>query len=157
MPLNCGDFCPDLQRRVNLYDFTWLVYIIESLDRNIGAWHDSITLQILPGIKIGVKYIRYTSEYIPKLQIHQQSHLTRKVLSWHNSSTQVFVTGSNMDHHWIIIKAGSSLDHHQNYIITRSSSKVDHHCFCYLDQLVLSLNSTHHRKFYRARPFSFWL
>ena len=47
------------------------------------------------------------------LQIHQHSLLTRKVFSWHNSSTQVFVIGSsskldhhkNMDHQWIIIIA----------------------------------------------------
>ena len=32
-----------------------------------------------------------------------------------------------MDHHWIIIKVGSSLDHHQRWIITRSSSKMDQH------------------------------
>ena len=51
----------------------WLVYIIESPNRNIGAWHDSITLQILLGINIGVQYIIYTSEYISKLQIHQHS------------------------------------------------------------------------------------
>ena len=28
-------------------------------------------LKILPGINIGVQYMKYTSEYIPKLQIHQ--------------------------------------------------------------------------------------
>ena len=116
----------------------------------------------------------YTSEYILKSQIHQHSLLTRKVFSWHNSSAQVFFSGSTskLDHHWIIIKAGSSLDHHQSWIMTGSSSKLDHHwiiikdgssldhhhhCFRYLDQLVLSLNSTRHRKFYRVSPFSCWL
>ena len=44
---------------------------IETPDQNIGAWHDSITLQTLPRINIGVKYIKNTSEYIPKLQLHQ--------------------------------------------------------------------------------------
>ena len=49
--------------------------------------------------------MKYTSEYIPKLQIHQHSLLTRKVFSRHNSSTQVLVTrsSSKLHHHWIII------------------------------------------------------
>ena len=51
-------------------DLTWLVYIIEPPDGNIGAWHDSIKLNIL-GINIRVQYIRYKSEYILKLQLHQ--------------------------------------------------------------------------------------
>ena len=33
--------------------------------------HDLFTLQILHEINIGVQYIKYTSEYILKLQIHQ--------------------------------------------------------------------------------------
>ena len=33
--------------------------------------HDFLTLLILSGINIGVQYIRYTSQYISKLQIHQ--------------------------------------------------------------------------------------
>ena len=33
--------------------------------------HDLFTLQILFGINIRVQYIKYTSEYIVKLQIHQ--------------------------------------------------------------------------------------
>ena len=33
--------------------------------------HDLFTLLILLGINIGVQYIRYTSQYISKLQIHQ--------------------------------------------------------------------------------------
>ena len=86
---------------------------------------------MLPRINIGVQYIKYTSEYILKLQIHQQSLLTRKVFSQHNSLAQVFFSissGSSLDnHHWIIIETGSSLDYHQKWIITRSSSKLDHH------------------------------
>ena len=35
VPLNCGDYFPDLQWRVNLYDFTWLDYINDSPNRNI--------------------------------------------------------------------------------------------------------------------------
>ena len=35
---------PWLKQRVNLNEFTWLFYIIDSLDRNIGVWHDSLTL-----------------------------------------------------------------------------------------------------------------
>ena len=169
-------------------------YTIESPDQNIGAWHDSITLQILPRKNIGVQYIRYTSEYIPKLQICQHSLLTRKVFSWHNLSAQVFFfvssgsssshlhlqvifivksSSSSLDHQWIIIKFGSSLlDHHQVWIITwfgvsldhhlisisiKAGSSLDHHhhhYFRYLNQMVLSLHSSHHRKFYRAIPFS---
>ena len=34
--------------------------------------HDLFTLQQLPYRNIGVQYIIYTNEYIPKLQIHQQ-------------------------------------------------------------------------------------
>ena len=145
MPRNYGDFNPWTIRRVTLYDFTWLVYIIESLDRNIGAWHESITLQILSRVNIGVQYIKYTSEYILKLQIHRHSLLTRKVFSWHNLSAQVFFSvssGSSSSHlhlqvififksssssshlhcQVIFIKSGSSLDHHQVWIITGSSS-----------------------------------
>ena len=112
--------------------------------------HDFIILMTLPIGTLGYNEIqmilpigtsryniRYTSEYIPKLQIQQHSLLTRKVLSWHNTSPQLFFSGSSskLDHHWIIIKAGSSLDHHH------------HHFFHYLDQLVLSLNY----KFNKAR------
>ena len=46
--------------------------------------------QTLIKINIRVQYIRYTSEYIPKLQLHQHSLLTRKVFSRHNLSAQVF-------------------------------------------------------------------
>ena len=60
--------------------------------------HDLITLMIL---LIGIsgyneiQYIRYTSEYILKLQRHQHSLLTRKVLSRHNLSAQVFFSVSS--------------------------------------------------------------
>ena len=52
-----------------------------------------------------IQYIKYTSEYIPKLQIHQQSLLTRNVFSSHHSLAQVFIIGSSskLDHHLIII------------------------------------------------------
>ena len=64
--------------------------------------HDLITLMILPIGTSGtneIQYMKYTIEYIPKLQIHQHSLLTRKVFSWHNSLAQVFVTRSSLDHH----------------------------------------------------------
>ena len=32
-----------------------------------------------------------------------------------------------------------------------------HHCSRYLEQMVLSLNSSHHRNFYKSIPFSCWL
>ena len=92
-----------------------------------------------------MKYnIRYTSEYILKLQIHQHSLLTRKVFSWHNSSAQVFVTGTS-----------SKMDHHQSWIITGSSSKLYRHWiiiiitapdilrkWCYLSILLIIGSST---------------
>ena len=114
--------------------------------------------------------IRYTREYIPKLQIHQHSLLTRKVFSWHNSSAQVFITrsSSNLDHHWIII------------IITASSISIK---WCYLSILLITGSSTEPTLFhvgcrlslhvglplqsqsffildvglYRANPFSYWM
>ena len=129
------------------------VYIIETPDQKIKAWHDSITLQTHPKIKIGVQYIRNTCEYIPMLQLHQDSLLTRKVFYWHNLSAQFFFSvssGSSSSHlhrQVIFIKSGSSLDldHHWIWIITAGSSWV------------LSLDSSLHRKFYRASPFSCWM
>ena len=105
------------------------------VDRNIGVWHDSITLQILPGINIKVQYIRYTSEYIPKLQIHQHSLLTRKVFSRHNLSAQVLfsISSRSSSSHlhlqviFIVKSSSSSLDHHLIWSITGSSSSLDHH------------------------------
>ena len=167
MPHNCRDFNPWTIRRVTLYEFTWLFYIIESPDRNIRAWHDSNTLQILPEINIGVQDIRYTSEYILKLQIHQHSLLTSKVFSRHNLSAQVFFSVSSesssssrhlhlqsifffnssssldLDHQsiWIIITgSGSSLDldHHWT-----SSLDLDHHSIWIITPGSSSLN--HHR------------
>ena len=75
-----------------------------------------------------------------------------------------FITRSGssrlLDHHCIIIKFDSSLDldHHQVWIIITSGSSLDldHHHQCYL-RMVLSLDSSCHRKFYRASPFSCWL
>ena len=52
--------------------------------------HELNTLMILPIGTLGtneIQYMKYTSEYILKLQIHQQSILTRKVFSLHNLST----------------------------------------------------------------------
>ena len=91
--------------------------------------HDFFTLMILPIGTSGtdqIQYMKYISEYIPKLQLHQHSLLTRKVFSRHNLSAQVFFSGSSskLDHYLIKIKVGSSLDHHQSYIITGSSSSL---------------------------------
>ena len=44
----------------------------------------------------------------------------------HHQSWIITISSSNLDHHWIIIKAGSSLDYHQSWIITGSSWKLDH-------------------------------
>ena len=96
--------------------------------------------------------IRYRSECILKIQINQHSLLTRKVFSWHSSSVKFFVTGS-----FIKFGSSSSLDHDQSRIIMKDGSSLDHHhnhCSYYLNQMVLSLNSSHHKKFYRDSPFS---
>ena len=140
---------------MNLHDFIILVTL------PIGtSGYNEIQMILLIGTS---KY--NISEYILKLQIHQHSLLTRKVFSRHNLSAQVlfsissgsssshlhlqviFIVKSSLDldHHWIIIKVGSSLDHHH------------HHCFRYLNQMMLSLHYSHHMKFYRAIPFSCWL
>src|SRR5882757_5845852 len=67
-----------------------------------------------------VQYMKYTNEYIPKLQIHQHSLLTRKVFSRHNLSAQVLFS----------VSFGSSSSHlHQIWSITGSSSSLDHHCW----------------------------
>ena len=122
--------------------------------------------QTLPKINIKVQYIRYTSEYIPKLQLHQHSLLTRKVFSRHNLSAQVFFSvssGSSSSHLrlqvvFIVKSSSSSLDHHLVLSITGSSLDHHHHnCFRYLNQIVLSQHSSRHSKFYRANPFSCWL
>ena len=100
-----------------------------------------------------MKYnIRYTSEYIQKLQINQHSLLTRKVFSRHNLSSQVFFSvssglssshlhlqvififkSSSPSSHlhcqviFIFKSSSSSLDHHLIWIITGSSLSLDHH------------------------------
>ena len=92
--------------------------------------HDLITLIILQIGTSGtneIQYMKYTSEYISNLQIHQHSLLTRKIFSRHNSSSQVFITGSK-------------LDHHQSWIITRSSSKLDHHWIIINTASAISIN-----------------
>ena len=92
--------------------------------------HELFTLLILSIGTSGtnqIQYMKYTSEYIPKIQIHQHSLLTRKIFSWHNSSAQVFFSRSSLDHHqhWIITRSSSSLDHY--WIITKDVSSLDHH------------------------------
>ena len=60
MLLNCGDFVPELKKG-GLISMTL---------------HDLIRLMILPVGTSGtneIQYIKYTSEYIPKLQIHQHN------------------------------------------------------------------------------------
>ena len=44
--------------------------------------HESITLQIHPGINIWLQYIRNTSEYILKLQLHQQISIEAEYIQW---------------------------------------------------------------------------
>ena len=145
--------------------------------------YTEIEMVLLIG-KLGYN-IRYTSEYILKLQIHQHFLLTRKVFSRHNLSAHVFFSvssGSSMSFHHVhlrfififklssssshlhiqvifIFKSSSSsdLDHHWN-IITGSGSSLDldHHYWIIItgSSQVLSHDSSHHRKFYKAGPFS---
>ena len=65
-----------------------------------------------------VQYIRYMDEYIPKLQIHQHSLLTRKVFSRPNLSVQVFFSVSS--------RSSSSSHHLQVIFIFRSSLSSIH-------------------------------
>ena len=63
---------------MTLHDlFTLLNLLIGTSGYGMNQLH----LDILPRINIGLQYIKYISEYIPKLQIHQHSLLTRKVIS----------------------------------------------------------------------------
>ena len=106
-----------------------------------------------------LNYIIYTSEYIPKLQIHQHSLLTRKVFSRHNWSAQVFFSVSSGSsaysshlhhlHHLhrqvIFIKSGSSLDHHRVWIITWSGlTPLDHNRVWIITWSRSSSNMDHH-------------
>ena len=146
-----------------------MTFIIEtSRSEHRGmTWLKYITIH--PEINIELQYIGNTDEYIPKLQLHQHSLLTRKVFSWHKFLVLVFFSGSSrhlhlqfififkssssssLYHHriWIITGSSSRLDHHLIWIITAGSS-LGHHHWCYL-------NSTRHKKFYRSNPFSCWL
>ena len=140
-----GNLPPWTTRRVNLNSIVGTISPTYKGGLISMTLNELITLMNLP---IGtsrtnkIQYMKYTSEYIPKLQIHQHSLLTRKVFSWHNLSAHVFFsrTFSNMNHHWIIIKYGSSLDHHQIWIITRSSSKLDHHWIIIITASTISIN-----------------
>ena len=155
MPLNYGDFSLRSTRRVNLKSIVGEISSTYNGGLTSTTLHDFI---ILMNFLIGTsryneiqliiprgtsRYnIRYTSKYIPKLQIHQHSLLTRKVFSRHKFSTRVFFSVSSgssssschlhihldLDHHLIyiiIIGSGSSLgpDHH-GFIITGSRSSL---------------------------------
>ena len=109
--------------------------------------------QLHPRINIGLQYIRNTSEYIPKLQFHQHSLLTRKAFSRHNLSTQVFFfvpsRSSYIRRHvqviFIFKLSSSSSIHHQFQIITQSgSSSLDlDHPLTWIISRALSLDLDH--------------
>ena len=93
--------------------------------------HDLLTLIILLIGTLGaneIQYMKYTSEYIMKLQLHQHSLLTRKVFSRNNLLEQVFFSISSeslsTSHHLhiqvIFIFRSSSFG-------SRSSLNLDHH------------------------------
>ena len=113
-----------------------------------------------------------TDEYILKLQIHQHSLLTRKVFSQHNfhhwSSSLglliIYIFNSSLSSSLLCLQvifvseSGSSLDlDHLCSIISRSGSSLDlDHLYWIIiteSSQVLSHDSSHHRKFYRAIPF----
>ena len=97
-------------------------------------------------------------EYILKLQIHQHSLLTRKVLSQHNISEEVFFvvssgssssylclqvififkssSSSDLDHHWT---SPLDLDHHW-----ASSLDLDHYSILIITARSSSLDLDHH-------------
>ena len=122
-------------------------------------FRDLITLMILLIGTLGYKeiqHIKYTSEYIPKLQIHQHSLLIRKVFSWHNfhhwsSSLDLLVicifkssSSSNILHLQVLFffKSSSSLDldHPLIWIISVGSSILNLHRF-YLMILLFTRSS----------------
>ena len=136
--------------------------------------HYLITLMNLPIGTSGtneIQYMNYTTGYIPKLQIHQHSLLTRKVFSRHNLSAQVFFSvssrSSSSPRHLQVIfifksYSSSSYLHLQVIFIFGSGSSLDldHHCWIIMigsSSQVLSHDSSRHRKFYRANHFSCWL
>ena len=114
--------------------------------------------QVHPKINTGLQQIRSTCKYIPKLQLHQHSLLTRKVFSQHNfhllwiissyvSSSRlhlqvifIFGSGSSLDldhHHQIWIITGHD---HWIWIITQSRSSLDINT-----RSMTSLDLDHHR------------
>ena len=149
-----GTLPPNQQRRVNLYDFTWLDCINYSPDRNIGVqwntihkiykWiHSEVTNtstcyclghgELTWGEHCNWIWIMLMSQFFPKkLEYYTRRHnlstllVIQKILK---ISMYVFLYGSSskMDHYWIVIKSGSSLDYHQVWIITGSSSSLDQH------------------------------
>ena len=94
-----------------------------------------------------MQYMKYTSEYIPKLQIHQHSLLTRKVFSWHNSSHK----SSSLDQIWIITRSSSKSYHHWIIIIITASAILIK--WCYLLILLVIGSSTEPSLFHAScRP-----
>ena len=90
-----------------------------------------------------MQYIRYTSEYILKLQLHQHSLLTRKVFFQQNLLAQVFFSVSS--------GSSSSLCHLQSHLYLQviftgfgSSLDLDHHGTSPLDldHLLILINIT---------------
>ena len=85
--------------------------------------------------------IRYTSEYIPKLQIHQHSLLTKKVCldTIHQHKSSSLDNSSKLGHHqsWIVIGSSSLLDHHQSWIIIIIIAPAIPRKWCYLSILLV--------------------
>ena len=91
-------------------------------------------------------------KYIPKLQLHQHSLLTRKVFSQHNIYQHKSSSLYHLGHHQVLVIFKSSsysshlhldLDHHSIWIIISSrTSLLDHHHRCYLLILLIIGSST---------------
>ena len=84
MPLNYGDFSLRSIRRVKFNSIVGTIVPIYNEVLTSLNLHDFIILMTLLIGTSGyneIQYMKYTSEYIPKLQIHEDSLLTRKVFS----------------------------------------------------------------------------
>ena len=136
--------------------------------------------QVHLGINIRLQYIINTSEihyevtYTSTLPLNQEG-----ILSTQFSALVFFSvsTGSSRLQVIFVFKSYSSSSHHRIQIISRSESSsldwiqiitqsrsllLDHHYWIWIitrsgSSLVLSHDSSRHRKFYRANPFSCWL
>ena len=118
----------------------------------------------------------HLKSYKSSSHIHLQVIINLRIwIIYQSGSSWDIIPGSgsslDLDHHsiWIITGSRSSLDldhhgisslhldHYYWIIITGSRSLLDLDHHWQSSSWVLSHDSSHHRKFYRASPFSCWL